>query len=116
MVLDGSFAVASSAMTVRTWNGCLWTFKDSTKAPDPEYSNGRTYTQSGITDVQWLDSTKIVIASDDGSVEIWAQSGSLPGLENLASLEEHNNVVSTISIDCAKRRLVSGSYDKRYEH
>lgn len=113
MFLDGTLAIASSSLTDRTWNGCLWTFKDSTKAPDPEYSNGRTYTESGITDVQWLDSSRMVIGLDDGSVEIWAQSGSLPGLENLASLTEHDDVVNTIAVDCGKRRIISGSCDKR---
>ena len=100
-------------MTDRVWNGCLWTFKDSKTAPDPQYSCGRTYTEAGITDVQWLDSNRMVVALDDGSVEIWAQSGTLPGLENMASLTEHDDIVSSISVDCAKRRIVSGSCDRR---
>jgi methylosome protein 50 len=100
-------------MTDRIWNGSLWIFKDASTAPDPEYSCGRACTEAGMTDLQWLDSNRIVVALDDGSVEIWGQSGSLPGLENLASLTEHDDIVTSISVDCAKRRIISGSRDKR---
>lgn len=34
---DGTLAVASSALTGRTWNGSLWLFKDRAKAPDVHY-------------------------------------------------------------------------------
>ncbi|XP_031572952.1 methylosome protein 50-like [Actinia tenebrosa] len=109
---DGTLAVASSSMTGRIWNGSLWTFKDASTAPDPEYSSGRACTEAGINDVQWLDSSRMVVGLDDGSVEIWAQTGSLPGLENLASLTEHDDIVSSVSVDCARKRIISGSRDR----
>lgn len=112
-MLDGTLAIASSSMTDRIWNGSLWTFKDASTAPDPEYSNGRACTEAGINDVEWLDSSRMVVALDDGSVEIWAQTGNLPGLENLVSFTEHDDIVSSVSVDCAKKRIISGSRDRR---
>ncbi|EDO32035.1 predicted protein [Nematostella vectensis] len=109
---DGTLGLASSSLSGRTWDGSVWIFREPSTAPEVEYSCGRAATESGVTDLKWLDSKRIVVGSDNGAVDIWSQSGSLLGLENLASLKEHDNVVSSVSVDCEKSRIISASWDR----
>ena len=110
---DGTLAVASSALTGRTWNGSLWLFKDRAKAPDVHYCSAGCATESGTTDIKWIDSRRLVLGSDTGTVDIWCLSGSFQSLENMASLSDHDNTVSSVSVDCVKSKIVSGSWDRR---
>ncbi|XP_068710637.1 methylosome protein WDR77-like [Montipora capricornis] len=109
---DGTLAVASSALTGRTWNGSLWLFKDRVKAPDVQYCSAGCSTESGTTDIKWIDSRSLVLASDSGSVDIWCLSGSFQSLENMASLTDHDNTVSSVSVDCIRSKIISGSWDR----
>ena len=111
---DGTLAVASSALTGRTWNGSLWLFKDRAKAPDVHYCSAGCSTESGTTDIKWIDSRRLVLGSDSGTVDIWCLSGSFQSLENMASLTDHDNTVSSVSVDCIKSKIVSASWDRRY--
>lgn len=113
MIVDGTLAVASSALTGRTWNGSLWLFKDPAKAPDVQYCSAGCSTESGTTDIKWIDSRRLVLGSDSGSVDIWCLSGSFQNLENMASLTDHDNTVSSVSVDCINSKIVSGSWDRR---
>lgn len=113
LIVDGTLAVASSALTGRTWNGSLWLFKDRAKAPDVQYCSAGCSTESGTTDIKWIDSRRLVLGSDSGSVDIWCLSGSFQNLENMASLTDHDNTVSSVSVDCIKSKIVSGSWDRR---
>lgn len=110
---DGTLAVASSALIGRTWNGSLWLFKDPAKAPDVHYCSAGCATESGTTDIKWIDSRRLVLGSDSGTVDIWCLSGSFQSLENMASLSDHDNSVSSVSVDCIKSKIVSGSWDRR---
>lgn len=110
---DGTLAVASSALTGRTWNGSLWLFKDRAKAPDVHYCSAGCATESGTTDIKWIDSRRLVLGSDSGTVDIWCLNGSFQCLENMASLSDHDNTVSSVSVDCIKSKIVSGSWDRR---
>lgn len=105
--------MASSALTGRTWNGSLWLFKDPAKAPDVHYCSAGCPTESGTTDIKWIDSRRLVLGSDSGTVDIWCLSGSFQSLENMASLTDHDNTVSSVSVDCIKSKIVSGSWDRR---
>ncbi|KAJ7383640.1 Methylosome protein 50 [Desmophyllum pertusum] len=109
---DGTLAVASSALTGRTWNGSLWLFKDRAKAPDVHYCSAGCTTESGTTDIKWIDSRRLVLGSDSGTVDIWCLSGSFQSLENMATLTDHDNTVSSVSVDCIKSKIVSGSWDR----
>lgn len=109
---DGTLAVASSALTGRTWNGSLWLFKDRAKAPDVHYCSAGCATESGTTDIKWIDSRRLVLGSDTGTVDIWCLSGSFQSLENMASLSDHDNTISSVSVDCVKSKIVSGSWDR----
>lgn len=109
---DGTLAVASSALTGRTWNGSLWLFKDRAKAPDVHYCSAGCATESGTTDIKWIDSKRLVLGSDTGTVDIWCLSGSFQTLENMASLSDHDNTISSVSVDCVKSKIVSGSWDR----
>lgn len=109
---DGTLAVASSALTGRTWNGSLWLFKDRAKAPDVHYCSAGCATESGTTDIKWIDSKRLVLGSDTGTVDIWCLSGSFQSLENMASLSDHDNTISSVSVDCVKSKIVSGSWDR----
>lgn len=113
LLADGTLAVASSALTGRTWNGSLWLFKDRAKAPDVQYCSAGCSTESGTTDIKWIDSRRLVLGSDSGTVDIWCLSGSFQSLENMASLTDHDNTVSSVSVDCIKSKIISGSWDRR---
>lgn len=109
---DGTLAVASSALTGRKWNGSLWLFKDRAKAPDVNYCSAGCSTESGTTDIKWIDSRRLVLGCDSGNVDIWCLSGSFQSLENIASLTEHDNSVSSVSVDCIKSKIVSAGWDR----
>lgn len=109
---DGTLAVASSALTGRKWNGSLWLFKDRAKAPDVNYCSAGCSTESGTTDIKWIDSRRLVLGCDSGNVDIWCLSGSFQSLENIASLREHDNSVSSVSVDCIKSKIVSAGWDR----
>ena len=106
-------AVASSALTGRTWNGSLWIFKDRAKAPDVHYCSAGSPTECGTTDIKWIDSRRLVLGTDSGAVDIWSLSGSFQDLENMATFSEHDDTVSSVSVDCVKNKVVSGSWDRR---
>lgn len=114
LLADGTLAVASSALTGRKWNGSLWLFKDRAKAPDVNYCSAGCSTESGTTDIKWIDSRRLVLGCDSGNVDIWCLSGSFQSLENIASLTEHDNSVSSVSVDCIKSKIVSAGWDRRF--
>ena len=51
---DGSFALASSSLTGRTWDGSLWVFNSIEDFRQcPVLNNIATKTASGVSDLLW---------------------------------------------------------------
>ena len=109
--IDGSLAVASSSLTGRTWAGSIWLFKDPTKAPNVSCCSSGSVTKTGTTDINWVDSRRLVLAADSGAVELWCLSGGCQTLEHMASFVQHDSTVSSVSVACDKNTMASASWD-----
>ena len=109
---DGSLAVASSSLTGRSWAGSIWLFKDPTKAPDVSYCSSGSATKTGTTDIDWVDSRRLVLASDSGAIELWCMSGACQTLEHMVSYVEHDNTIASLSVAGDKNTVASASWDR----
>lgn len=116
---DGKLAIGSSKLTGRYWNGSLWLFKSPDQAPDSIYAPDNKHcsccasTDAGCTDLTWLDEKRLAFASDNGIIELWSTGESFNEVEILANLTGHDDIVQSISVNCDKVKIVSGSLDMR---
>ncbi|PIK56252.1 putative methylosome protein 50 isoform X2, partial [Apostichopus japonicus] len=108
---DGSIILGASGLTGRTWAGSLWFYEDPANAPDVDKCSAGVQTKAGITEVQWIDESRIAVGSDTGAIEVWQLINSRSAFRNLFYLYEHNNIVHSISINSNRTRVVSGSAD-----
>lgn len=117
--LDGKLAIGSSKLTGRYWNGSLWLFKtpdlapDSIYAPDNKHFSCCASTNAGCTDLMWLDEKRLAFASDNGIIELWCMGENFNEVDILANLNGHDDIVHSISVNCDKVKIVSGSLDMR---
>jgi methylosome protein 50 len=116
---DGKLAIGSSKLTGRYWNGSLWLFKTPDQAPDSIYAPDNKHcsccasTNAGCTDLTWLDKKRLAFASDNGIIELWCTGESFNEVEILANLTGHDDIVQSISVNCDRVKIVSGSLDMR---
>ncbi|KAJ8031696.1 Methylosome protein 50 [Holothuria leucospilota] len=108
---DGSVILGASGLTGKTWAGSLWFYEDPENAPDVDKCSAGVQTKAGITEVQWIDESRIAVGSDTGAIEVWQLINSRSAFRNLFYLYEHNNIVHSISINSNRTRVVSGSAD-----
>ena len=86
---------------------------DSIYAPDNKHCSCCASTDAGCTDLTWLDLKRLAFASDNGIIEIWSTGESFNEVEILANLTGHDNIVQSISVNCDRVKIVSGSLDMR---
>ena len=106
----GQLAVSASNLTGRTWNGVIAVFNDAKFAPNIPHLDYACVNEAGVTDIEWIDETRIVIGTDAGSVEVW-QLKDAPMLENTMLLHEHDDICSAISISKHSKQIISASWD-----
>lgn len=112
---DGCFALASSSLSGRVWDGALWVFQtvaDFQQCPNLDMVASRTC--AGISDLIWLkDDSSLLLASDSGELEVW--NCRLPGnsMEYQASLVSHDDMVLCVDAIAGGERVVSGGADRR---
>ncbi len=94
VVIDGSFALASSALTGRIWDGNLWVFKSIKEYQEcPNLFLTNTRTSDGMSDVIWLDDeSRLLVASDSGKLEVWSCIAIGGGLEQTGCLKAHDDM------------------------
>ena len=118
-IVDGSFAVASSALTGQVWDGNLWVFKsiqDFQECPNMFLVNTRT--SAGISDAVWLsDEQNLVAASDSGELEVWSCKPLGNSLEQRGVLKSHDDMALCLcrlgSMAVGGDKVVSGGADGR---
>ncbi|XP_072045645.1 methylosome protein WDR77-like [Amphiura filiformis] len=111
---DGSLIIGASGLSGRYWAGSLWFYEDPSNAPEIEKCSAGVQTEAGVTDIEWIDESRIAVASDSGAIEVWHLVNSRSAFRNLFYLYEHARRphVHAVSINSNKTRLVSGSSDK----
>ena len=55
----------------------------------------------------------MAFASDNGVIELWCVGESFNEVEILANLTGHDDIVQSISVNCDRVKIVSGSLDMR---
>lgn len=65
-ISDGSVILGASGLTGKTWAGSLWFYEDPENAPDVDKCSAGVQTKAGITEVQWIDESRIAVGSDTG--------------------------------------------------
>lgn len=58
--------LGASNLTGRYWFGSLWYYADPVNAPDVEKCTAGVQLEAGLSDAQWLDGNKILVALDTG--------------------------------------------------
>jgi uncharacterized protein (DUF983 family) len=86
---------------------------DSIYAPDNKHCSCCASTDAGCTDLTWLDLKRLAFASDNGIIEIWSTGESFNEVDILANLTGHDDIVQSISVNCDRVKIVSGSLDMR---
>jgi hypothetical protein len=56
---------------------------------------------------------RLAFASDNGIIEIWSTGESFNEVDILANLTGHDDIVQSISVNCDRVKIVSGSLDMR---
>lgn len=115
---DGGLLVAASSLTNRYWVGALFYFEEPEKAPDAEYCTVKHQLDKGVTDVKWIpNAKKFVCAMDTGSVELWFLGNNQETKEVtmmcMADPVEHDDIVTSVSVNADSSRVCSSSQDMR---
>ena len=116
---DGSFALASSALTGQIWDGNLWVFDsidEFKKCPNLYMFNTRL--SAGISDILWLtDEQRLLVALDSGELEIWNCRPPGNGLEMCGCLKAHDDMALCMcqlgGVAGKEDKVVSGGADGR---
>ena len=65
-ISDGSLILGASGLSGRYWAGSLWFYEDPSNAPEVEKCSAGVQTEAGVTDIEWIDESRIAVASDSG--------------------------------------------------
>lgn len=106
----GQLAVTASNLTGRDWDGILAVFDEPKFAPNVPHIDYGVKIEAGCTAVEWINETRLVSATDAGSLEIWDME-ERPTLENSVHLSEHADICSSVSVSKQTKQLLSGSWD-----
>ncbi|XP_064618136.1 methylosome protein WDR77-like [Liolophura sinensis] len=109
---DGGILLGASSLTGRYWLGSIWFYENPDLAPDVEKCTAGVQLEAGISDLQWVDDTRVLVALDTGGIELWHLVDNFHTFTHLQTATEHDDVVSTVSVSCDKKRAASGSYDR----
>lgn len=110
---DGNLIIGASCLSNRFWNGCLF-YLDGNNADlklNVEQCNVIAELESGVTDVSWISGTQsLIVACDSGSIEVWKLSDEKDSLGCIARAVEHDNMISSVSINSNSSRFVSADH------
>ena len=107
---NGQLGLIASNLISRNWNGAIAIFDDAKFAPNIPHMDYGAVTESGCTDLAWINSTRIVVATDSGSLEIWNLKEQ-PCIEQSVLLSEHADICSSVSVSQQTKQIISGSWD-----
>ncbi|XP_056614508.1 methylosome protein 50 [Triplophysa dalaica] len=110
---DGTLLLAASSLAGRCWQGSLWVYSDPKLAPSEGFCKAGVQTEAGITDARWISDRAVLLASDAGSVELWTLAEDERLLMNKFTHNEHDDVVTSVSVTAGGQYAVSGSMDSR---
>ena len=110
----GQLAVAVSQLTGSSWTGRLQLVDASVGGIEQTVE-----TAAGLPDLAWVGATResVATATDAGTVLLW-QKGAESGLmEQVACMEDHDDIVSTLAAELERpNEVVSGSFDHELKH
>lgn len=131
--LDGHLILGCSDLTGRCWNGSLWYYRDPREAPVVEKALTGVDCDNGVVDGRFVGdkSRHLLIGLDHGAVEHVTLSfsdegeGSVPVegssvtphplsyfyLERMASVQEHDDIITGLDVTADGKVLVTCSYD-----
>jgi len=105
---DGTSFLASSNMRTRYWSGYISTFKSPKDLSDITNCKIHQEFDGGVGCAKFVSNSKVVVGLDTGCVSMLdIDTGNV-----LASVTEHDDYVSSLSISSDRTRIVSGSFDK----
>ncbi|XP_046440277.1 methylosome protein 50-like [Daphnia pulex] len=110
---DGTSILGSSNMCTRYWAGILSVFHSPDDLTDKTKCQSSMEFEGGLSCAKFVSGSKVMVGLDSGCVSILnvrPDSGS--GIGMLASVVEHDNVVSSLSISRDGTRALTGSLDR----
>jgi len=109
--VNKQLVLVSSNLTGKFWHGAIGVFNEPKMAPNVPHMDYGTSVEGGCVDVVWVDSERVCVATDHGTIDVWKLKD-CPVIENSVVLAEHNDICSTLDISNHSQQLVSGSYDR----
>ncbi len=107
-------ALIASNLSSRHWDGLIAVFSDPKFAPEIPHIDSATETEAGNSDIAWVDSKRMIVASDSGSVEVWKILEDGQAMENSLSLTEHDDICCSVCVNESHQQILSGSWDGRF--
>ena len=107
---SGQVAVAVSHITGNDWNGQLQ-IMDTALSTEQMVA-----TEDGMADCAWVGASResVATASDSGDVTLWQSCADSGSLEQVSSMEDHDDLVSSLASQANRPdALVSGSWDHK---
>lgn len=109
---DGGVLLGASNLTGRYWYGSIWYYQNPTCAPDVEKCKAGVQLEAGLSDAQWLSTTKVLVGLDTGGMAVWELVDDYDTFMHQLSTLEHDDVISSISLANDKQKAVSASHDR----
>lgn len=110
---DGTSILGSSNMCTRFWAGILSVYNSPDAVTDQTQCQSSMEFEGGLSCAKFVSGSKVIVCLDSGSVSLLnvrPESGS--GIDMLASVVEHDNVVSSLSVSRDGTRALTGSLDR----
>ncbi|XP_025099287.1 methylosome protein 50-like isoform X3 [Pomacea canaliculata] len=110
---EGGLLLGASSLTGRYWLGSLWFYLSPEYAPNVELCTAGVQLEAGLSGASWITAHHVLLAMDTGGVTIWELQDDNKTFSMVHSACEHDDIVSSVSVNANGNRFVSASHDKR---
>jgi WD40 repeat protein len=110
---EGGLFLAASNLSGRNWAGSLWYFDNADSAPRAEFCSAGVQLEGGINDFDIVNDSNVFVGLDTGAVQIWSLSEERAELTRMFSAMEHDDLVTSVSVNSQQPKGISASQDRR---
>ncbi|KAK7107597.1 hypothetical protein V1264_015495 [Littorina saxatilis] len=108
---NGGLLLGASSLTGRYWLGSLWYYTNPERAPEVDKCTAGVQLEAGVRDASWVDTQRVLVGLDTGGAALWELQDENKLFGMISSANEHDNMVSSVSVNSDASQFVTASYD-----